>query len=236
MQRFFTATYGPSDWRRLLADPSRQWRATKSAYELAVAWEAARHTERGVPPEVCAVLDTIEDFRGARLLAGFPEHQVTLEGGGHASQTDLWALVDAPVGVTSVAIEAKAGEGFDKLVPDWLAGVPSKSGKPARLRQFCDILCIEEGQAHTCRYQLLHRTVAAILEAHRFRLQRALLFIQSFIPDPEAFNDYAVFAQQLGAAIQENTVTLVGTRSGVDLYLGWLTSQPTDDRRLRDAL
>ena len=236
MQRLFTATYGPSDWRRLLADPSRQWRATKSAYELAVAWEAARHTERGIPPEMCAVLDTTGDFRGARLLAGFPEHQVTLEGGGHASQTDLWALVDAPVGVTSVAIEAKAGEGFDKLVPDWLAGVPPKSGKPARLRQLCDILCIEEKQAHTCRYQLLHRTAAAILEAHRFRLQRALLFIQSFIPDLDAFNDYTVFAQQLGAAVQENTVTLVGTRSGVDLYLGWLTSQPADDHCLRNAL
>src|SRR5580704_5583917 len=135
MQRLFTPTYGPSDWRRLLADPDRQWRATRSAYELAVAWEAARRTERGMPSDVCTLLDATEDLRGARLLVGFPEHQVSLHGGGHASQTDLWALVDTSVGVMSTAIEAKAGEDFDEPVPKWLANASPNSGKPKRLQQ-----------------------------------------------------------------------------------------------------
>ncbi len=110
MRRLFVPTFGPSDWRRLLADPEKQWRSAKSAYESAVAWEAARSDARGLPPDVAGLLDTHEAFRGATLLLGIPEHQVPLDGGGHASQTDFWALLDAPIGVTSVAVEAKAGE------------------------------------------------------------------------------------------------------------------------------
>jgi hypothetical protein len=45
-------TLGPSDWRRLLADSDRHWKAGYSAYECAVAWEAARDTERGLPAEI----------------------------------------------------------------------------------------------------------------------------------------------------------------------------------------
>jgi hypothetical protein len=38
---------------------------------------------------------------------GIPEHQVQFDGGGHASQTDLWALLRAPIGLVSMAVEAK---------------------------------------------------------------------------------------------------------------------------------
>jgi hypothetical protein len=120
MRRLLVPTFGPSDWRRLLADPGKHWRASKSAYECAVAWEAAKGTPRGMPAGLIDVLDRNTNFQGASLLLGVPEHQVHVPGRGHASQTDLSALIDTPIGVCSMAIEAKAGESFDEIVRDWL--------------------------------------------------------------------------------------------------------------------
>jgi hypothetical protein len=165
LNRLFVPTTSLGEWRRLLASPSRQWRARKSAYELAVAWEAARTQPRGLPLDVADLLDKQTEFIGAELLIGIPEHHVRIVGGGHASQTDLWALMRAPIGLVSVAVEAKAGESFDDAFPDWLHGAPTTSGKPARLAELQRILNLTEEQAHRCRYQLLHRAAAAIIEA-----------------------------------------------------------------------
>jgi hypothetical protein len=124
------------------------------------------------------LFDAVPEFRGASLLLGLPEHRVTLPGGGHASQTDLWALVATPAEVISLAVEAKAGESFDKHVRDWLIEEPRAdarprraSGKPARLEFLCRTLDIQPDRAQGCRYQLMHRSVAAILEARRFHLK-----------------------------------------------------------------
>jgi hypothetical protein len=243
MRRLFVPTFGPSDWRRLLADPARHWRQRKSAYELAVAWEAARETLRGIPSDVAALLDTVPELAQAELLIGVPEHQFDLDGGGHASQTDLWALLTTPECLVSAAIEAKAGEKFDKLVPEWLdagssrTGKPSRpSGKPARLQQLCRVLGITEEQARKCRYQLLHRAAVALLEARRFQLRRAVFLVQSFTPDQDSFDDFQCFTQQLGAKATENRIVASGLRDGVELWIGWLSSQPADDKTVRGAV
>src|SRR5947207_11246123 len=110
MKRIFVPTMGPSDWRRLLADPERHWVKGRSALELAVSWEAARRSVRGLPPALGKLLDSSPTFSGSALLLAVPEHQVVLKGGGHASQTDLWALLRGPLGLISMAVEAKAGE------------------------------------------------------------------------------------------------------------------------------
>src|SRR5438105_13788719 len=109
MNRIFVPTSGTSDWRRLLADPARHWVQGRSALELAVAWEEASKTPRGLPAAVAQLLDSHPQFRGATLLLAIPEHKVQLDGGGHDSQNDLWALLRAPVGLLSVTVEAKAG-------------------------------------------------------------------------------------------------------------------------------
>lgn len=228
MSKLYTPTFGPSDWRRFLANPEGQWRNTKSAFELAVAWESSRKSVRGLPPEVAALFDGHSEFKGATLLLGIPEHQVTLAGGGHASQTDLWALVSAPLGIISVAVEAKAGEKFDKRVPEWLADASPRSGKPARLQQLCEVLGINEAQARECRYQLLHRPVAAIFEAKRFQLSTALFLVHSFTSDPESLSDYVCFGRQLGFEVGENSLVNVGPRDGIDLWLGWISTPPAD--------
>jgi hypothetical protein len=131
MQSIYVPSSGPRSWRAGLADPDRQWREGRSAFELAVDWEAARKSDRGLPPAVMRVVDSVDALRYARVLIALPEHQVRLDGGGHASQTDLWVLLDAPaVGLVSMAVEAKAGEPLDKMVSEWSKGAPSGSGKP----------------------------------------------------------------------------------------------------------
>jgi hypothetical protein len=236
MRRIFVPTFGPTDWRRLLADPNRQWRQTKSAYECAVAWEAAKQDARGLPPEVASLLDAHDQFRGATLLLGLPEHQVVLDGGGHLSQTDLWLLIDAPIGVTSVAVEAKAGEPFDETVSDWLKDASEKSGKPTRLRQVCGILRLLEPHVQKCRYQLLHRSAAAILEAKRFRLRNALFLVHAFGENGKSLEDYRYWASLLGVKAEANCLTNVGIRNEIDMWIAWLSSKPADDKTVRAAV
>ncbi|WP_291157193.1 DUF6946 family protein [Gemmatimonas sp. UBA7669] len=227
---------GPSDWRRLLANPATQWRQTKSAFEAAVAWEAARGSERGIPPAVAATLDAEPIFSGASLLLGIPEHQVELEGGGHASQTDFWALFATKSGVVSVAVEAKAGEPFDRPVAEWLADASEKSGKPARLAQLCNILEISRQDTESLRYQLMHRPVAAILEAVRFQVPRALFLVHAFGDNDASLGDYQRWARYLGVEADANRVHHVGLRFGIDFWIGWVGVAPADDQTVRAAV
>jgi len=236
MGRLFIPTAGPSDWRRLLADSMRQWRPEKSGYEAAVSWEAARGTPRGLPPKVAEVLDGHEEFRNASLLLGIPEHQVPLDGGGHASQTDLWALLATPGEIVSVAVEAKAGEPFDRTTAKWISEAPARSGKPARLTQLCQVLGIEREAALSCSYQLLHRPVAAILEAQRFRLRRALFMVQAFGENKASFIQYERWARLLGVDATQNTVHRLRSCIGVELWTAWICAQPAEPAIIRAAV
>jgi hypothetical protein len=133
---------------------------------------------------VTAVLDSQPQLAGATLLLGIPEHQVQFEGGGDTSQTDLWALLRAPVGLVSMSVEAKAGEGFDRTIAAWLTDAKPSSGKPARLAQLKSVLGMAGDVPETLRYQLLHRTASAVSEAERFGAPCAVLLVQSFSSDP----------------------------------------------------
>jgi hypothetical protein len=227
---------GPSDWHRLLANPRKQWKKEKSAYESAVAWEAARKTPRGLPPDIASALDSENDFRGASLLLGLPEHQVDLEGGGHASQTDLWALLRAPIGVVSLAVEAKAGEPFDETVSEWLASSSARSGKPARIEQLCQLWGVEQDAIESCRYQLMHRPATAILEAKRFGLSTAVFLVHAFGKNVKSLGHYADWRTALGIETTTNALQQAGRYDGIDFWLGWVASEPADYATIRDAV
>ena len=161
MSPIFLPTIGPTDWRRLLADPEKHWVRGKSAFECAVSWESGKNSERGLPEQVAGILDKHDLTRGAQLLVGIPEHQVNIAGGGHPSQNDVWTLLRTPNATISMAVEAKSGESFDKYVPDWERNAPSKSDKPKRLAGLREILGIGEADLDGIRYQLLHRTASS---------------------------------------------------------------------------
>jgi hypothetical protein len=238
MPRVYVPSLGPTDWRRMLADPGKQWKRGNSALELAVAWEAARNSSRGLPPEVAASLDTVDSLRASEVLLCLPEHQVHLEGGGHPSQNDLWALLRTATGNASLAVEAKAGEPLDKLVRDWLPEKDQRSGKPQRLAALQSIVGIKGADVSSIRYQLLHRAASALLEARRFRAESAILIVQSFNrrADEESWQDFGRFSQLLGAPLAEGTLQATTVLTPIPLYIGWVTSRPAGEELLGAAV
>lgn len=238
MKRLFIPTMGPSDWRRLLADPEKQWKPKKSALEMAVCWEAARHSQRGIPADVARVLDSCDQIRGAKLLFAVPEHRVSFPGGGHASQNDLWGLLKAEGSLVSMTIEAKAGEDLGDLVGKWRRAAGAKSGKPERLRALRECLSVGEADLDHIRYQLLHRTASALNEAERFGASHALLLVQSFARENDAHSlrDFERFGDLMGAEVGENAVAGCERKTRVPLMLGWVTSEPADASRLFAAV
>lgn len=238
MNRLFTRTLGPTDWRRLLAKPETQWEPGKSALEMAVCWESARETPRGIPIEVATALDSADELAGAELVLGLPEHQVDFPGGGHPSQNDLWALLRKDELRISMTIEAKAGEALDKLVTDWLKDANARSGKPARLAALQRQLGIADSDVSHLRYQLLHRTASALKEAERFGADVAVMLVQSFnrTADEESWQDMLRFSEAMSAKVEENRVVPSPRPTDIPLYLGWVNSEPANPERLRAAI
>lgn len=238
MNRLYIPTLGPTDWRRLLADPSSQWERYKSALEMAVCWEAARGSERGLPPEVRDAIDTVPELRGASLLIGLPEHQVQFAGGGHPSQNDLWALLRGRDDLISLAVEAKAGEKLDELVRDWLPREGERSRKLERLTALQRRLGIADADVAAIRYQLLHRTASALKEAERFSAKWAVVLVQSFdrVADEPSWQDFIRFGELMGVSVVKGRLVASPCSTGVPLFLGWVTSSPADLQQLSAAV
>src|SRR3954454_23688402 len=97
-KRILIPTLAASEWRRFLADPKIHRERGASALELAVSWERAERTERGVPEEIAQALDREPTLAGANVLIALPEHKVALKGLGRASQNDVWVLLKTKSG------------------------------------------------------------------------------------------------------------------------------------------
>jgi len=205
---------------------------------MAVCWEAAKHSDRGFPPEVLATIDSFPELTGAHLLIGLPEHQVSFEGGGHPSQNDLWALLRVGDDLVSMAVEAKAGEPLDEVVRDWLPKEGERSRKPVRLSALQRRLGIKGADLADIRYQLLHRTASALREAERFCARWAVLIVQSFNrpADETSWTDFVRFGDLMGARVSEGRLVRSSRSTGVPLLIGWVTSMPADLKRLQAAV
>jgi hypothetical protein len=217
-------------WQMFLAEPEKQWRTGYSAKALAHCWMSTDD----FPPSVRNALEhsSFELFHGLNMLLGIPEHRVPLPGGGRASQTDLFVLAKAANGdLVSMAVEGKVEEPFDRLVSEWLAAPrPNGSagpspGRETRLAYLCNLLGLQEEAAKSLRYQLLHRTAAALIEAERFNAPVALMLVHSFSPTRSWFDDYSAFATGLGVVAEPNEIARVGVRQGIELYLGWVQGE-----------
>ncbi|HYS76836.1 MAG TPA: hypothetical protein VEM38_12155 [Burkholderiales bacterium] len=234
MKRILIPTLGLSDWRRLLADPDTQWERKASAFELAVSWESADHSERGLPKEIAEALDQELSLAGARALIALPEHKVTLRGRGKPSQSDVWALLLSGSGYVSMAVEGKAGEPFASTLADWLE--EASEGKKERLKFLCDTLQVSDQPPSSLRYQLFHRTASAVLEAQRFRAPLAVMMVQSFKTDEQSWRDYGAFANLLGATPTRGRVAEALRRGSERLFLGWVDCAPAPDSLVADAV
>ena len=220
MTHFYVPTAGVEDWRRLLADPDKHWRTGFSARALAYAWETAN----GFPPEIQDLFTQSSNpaFHDAELLLAIPEHKVLLPPhGGHPSQNDLFALAKDHDGhLIALTIEGKVSESFDKTLARWNA--EKSPGKEKRLTFIKETLALTQALPPTIRYQLLHRTTSAILEAKRFGARSAIMIVQSFNQSDLGFDDYQVFLKMFGVpeASVGKLYSLTETQ-GIRVYSGW---------------
>ena len=166
---------------------------------------------------------------GAELLLAIPEHKVPLPGGQRESQCDVFALVRRRDETVAVSIEAKVNEPFGPTVGDWLRD--ASSGKIKRLTAICEMLGLGYPPPADLRYQLFHRTAAAIIEARRFNSTSAAMIVHSFSQEHRWFEDFAQFCAVLGVEAGRGRASVTKMPDGPDLILRWATG---DKRHVED--
>lgn len=223
MAKFYVPTEGIESWRKLLAEPDKHWRTGYSARSLAYCWEESQ----GFPKSVTDVFksSSFEVFHSVEFILGIPEHKVDLPPkGGRPSQNDLFILAKTRDELISIAVEGKVAEPFGPLVSEWVED--ASPGKSERLEFLINLLEINNKDISNIRYQLLHRTASALIEAERFCTPHALMLVHSFSQAHEWFEDYAAFAALYGQKAGPGSLVSIGEISGKNLYLGWVTGEP----------
>lgn len=216
MTKILIPAANASEWKRFLADPEKHWRTGYSAKAIAHCWQEAG----GIPSDIISVLNQVPSLRGLKTIFAIPEHKVPLPGGVRASQNDVWVLAETEESLVSIAVEGKVSESFDVTVGEWFTN-PS-SGKQKRLQYLCDQLCLEFPPPDHIRYQLLHRTASAIIEAKRFRTNEAVMVVHTFSPTNEWLADYQDFLGLYGLEAGVGEAVSIQLPSGVNLHLAWV--------------
>ncbi len=213
MNRVHVPNSGPKAWRQFLAKPELQWAMGYSARTMASSWEAAD----GLPSEIAAVLQPL--MGEAELLLALPEHKTALPGGRRESQSDVFALLRTKLGLVALTVEGKVEEPFGPTVAEWLEG--ASPGKIQRLQAITELLGIAGEIDGAVRYQLLHRTAAAVIEAERFSASAAAMVVHSFSPDRRWLADYQRFARLAGVVGEVGVIEQVRPSDRRPLFIGW---------------
>lgn len=217
MSKFFIPTNSPEDWKHLLAKPDKHWKTGHSAKALAYCWQEAND----FPPEVRKAFKNsgIEIFQDVEFLLAFPEYKVLLPGGRRASQNDIFVLAKGGGQLISMTVEGKVSEPFGETIAEWKT--QSSRGKEKRLDYLCQLLRLDKYKVDHIRYQLLHRTASAVIEAGRFNAQSALMLVHSFSRNNEWFDDYRQFLTLFGVKGEINSIVFARNIERIDLYFGW---------------
>ncbi len=219
MKRIFVATRSPEDWRQGLADPEKHWQSGYSAKTLAHCWENAP----GLPLEIAKMFSESEipGFEQVELLVALPEYKVELPGGERPSQNDLFVLAkDGNGQLVAIAVEGKVSEPFGPTISEW--GADISEGKTKRLEFLRNQLGLQETIPADIRYQLLHRTVSAVIEAHRFNAKNAVMIVHSFSQENKWLDDYERFVRLFGKSAGVGALVRLGTMQGVTLFTAWV--------------
>ncbi len=208
---------GPQSWQSLLADPEKHWRDGHSAKMLAESWERAQ----GFPSEVRDLLASSPDpgLAEATPLIGIPEYQVPLPGGSRPSQNDLFVLAAAGASLAAIMIEGKVEEPLGPTVAEWLTD--ASPGKQERLKFLQEKLGLGEPPSGNIRYQLLHRTASAVIEAQRFRARFAVMIVHSFSSHHAWLDDYQAFLALFDEKGGVGDLVMLSQINGVELHCGW---------------
>lgn len=229
MTKIYVPSRSPEDWRELLADPVKHWRTGYSAKALAYSW---MEDPNDFPRSVKSVFTSsqIEIFRTIEMLLAFPEYETPLPGGRRPSQSDVFVLAKSMGNLVSITVEGKVSEPFGKVVSEWKD--PLTPGKQVRLQYLCDCLGLVPDDVDGIRYQLLHRTASALIEADRFNASSALMIVHSFSQTNEWFEDFRQFTALFKAEVEVDSIAYASQRHSpqslfteIDLYLGWVKGE-----------
>ena len=211
-------TKSGSDWQHLLANPILGWRKGYSAMTTAACWEASRGD---LPVEVRSTLSAGKaDLSGLKVLAVIPEWKVELPPeGGRPSQTDVMVLASNEKGLVAIGVEAKVKETFGPTLAD-KRKEPSK-GIRCRLDYLHQILGLTEPMNDEIRYQLLHRTVSALLTAQEFHASSAVMLVHSFSRNDSGRSDFNLFCEAIGATKLSPNLYEIPRFTSPRLYLAW---------------
>ena len=215
MKPFYMPTTSPDDWRQFLADPDKHWKSGFSAKELAYAWEQAN----GWPEEVRRLIKSCPELTDLEILLAVPEHKVPLPGGGNPSQNDLFVLAGDANGLVVIMVEGKVAESFGGTLGEWRQN--ASPGKRQRLEYLQRKLGVTGELPESLRYQLLHRSASALIEADRFHARAAVMLVHSFSPDHHWFEDYAAFLQLFGVTAELERFQAIPSATSVPFYAGW---------------
>jgi hypothetical protein len=231
MKRIFVPSSGPKDWKGLLAS-EKQWRSGFSAKTLAHCWESLD----GFPPEIARLFAKSKEsvLQQPEILVAIPEYKVMLPGGARPSQNDLFILARSERGLVVIMIEGKVSETFGPTLREWRAN--ESKGKNLRLGFLKEQLGLpEQDIPEEIRYQLMHRTVSAVLEAKRFFARDAVMIVHSFSKDnhkdKQSFEDYRNFLKLFKVTAESNQLVFVADTQGIRLYCGWAEG----DKRFLDV-
>jgi hypothetical protein len=214
--QIYIPTEGADDWKRLLAKPDLHWKAGHSAMALARCWE--EYKARGGPPEVNRMLYSLP------FLLAIPEFKVDLPpAGGRPSQTDLFVLACESEGLVAISVEGKVDEPFGPTLEERRAD--SSPGVQERIAFLLKTLKLPPDISGTIRYQLLHRTVAALRAARDFQAYRAVMLVHSFSRTSKWFDDFKAFAGLFGLPAEPGMLLPVDTFDGVELEIGWCAGE-----------
>ncbi len=217
MSKIYIGTADIEDWRKLV-------RAGHfvTDYSAQLTTESWLDTD-GFPNALAAVFTSAgEPFASLTPLLVFPEHKVPLPGGSVGTQSDVWCLAAHSSGLASLAVEGKKEESFGPTLAEWQR--TTTSGRKTRLAYLVELLGLTPPLPQDLRYQFLHRTASAIIEAKRFHASIAVLVVQSFSSSETGIADFEQFLQLMGVttAIVADTVIPLGMRDGIMLYAVWV--------------
>jgi hypothetical protein len=210
----------PSDWQQLLAEPKKHWKRGYSAHALAHCW----HETNDFPKAVRKVFTAAGPFKNLELLLAIPEHQVPMPPfRGYASQNDLWVLARCATSLISIAVEGKVAEPFGPTVREWLSN--PTPGKITRLDFLCKLLDVGATLREDIRYQLLHRTGSALIEAKRFLARHAVVLVHSFSQSDVWFDDFVKFVGMFGVEGVRDKVVTAREVEGIKLHFAWIRGE-----------
>lgn len=198
----------------LSEDKKYQYQDGRSMAEAAKCWLAAGGK---LPPSISHVVGSNE------LIAAHFEFPKKVWGGG-TSMTDIMAFV--PAGV--VAVEAKVDEPFGDLVSTWIFEEEKEKPRspPHRTRviqRYAKAFNVRSVHLLGIRYQLLHRTLCAVLTAKARATSQAWMMVQAF-PSPTGEDGHLANRSDF-----DRFIALVGNApiiEGVQVQIAWVSENP----------